>query len=314
MKVAVLLLAVFAVAYGNPAADSKEWRWVPRMPTVTPNPRAVPFQKVATPPAKVPRVPGSWRADNCGPVAAASPAVVNGQEATPHSYPWQVALFIDNSYFCGGSLISDEWVLTAAHCTTGSSSIEVVLGAHDLTVNEPTQVTIVSTGSDIITHADYGSVFLKNDVGLVHLSTPVTFTSAIQPVCLPGRSTPDLGAGVMLTASGWGVTSDSAFATVSDTLNEVTNPSISNSECTDTYGATITSATICTSTADGNKGTCSGDSGGPLNYVSGGQTFNRAVTSFVSSSGCMSGLPDGFTRTTHYLDWIETNTGIAIDP
>ncbi|MCL4147869.1 UNVERIFIED_CONTAM: hypothetical protein GTU68_064447 [Idotea baltica] len=194
-----------------------------------------------------------------------------------------------------------------------AQSIAVVLGAHDLTVNEASQVTITSTGSDIYTHEDYGSVFLKNDVGLVHLSSPVTFTTEIQPICLPSYSDADLGAGVMLTASGWGVTSDGALATVSDTLNEVTNPSISNTECAGTYGSTITDASICTSTADGDKGTCSGDSGGPLNYVSGGLTYSRGVTSFVSSSGCMSGLPDGFTRTTYYLDWIEANTGIAID-
>ena len=47
------------------------------------------------------------------------PRIVGGHEATPHSFPHQAALFIDNMYFCGGSLISSEWIMTAAHCMDG---------------------------------------------------------------------------------------------------------------------------------------------------------------------------------------------------
>ncbi|MBD5000944.1 trypsin-like serine protease, partial [Xanthomonas citri pv. citri] len=61
-------------------------------------------------------------------------------------------------------------------------------------------------------------------------------------------------------------------------------------------------------------GTCSGDSGGPMNYVDGGRTVTRGIVSFGSSTGCETGYPDGFTRVINYLDWIETNTGIAVDP
>jgi len=66
-------------------------------------------------------------------LSAATPRIVGGVEATPHSWPHQAALFIDDMYFCGGSLISSEWVLTAAHCMDGSVSFynKNVLIVHD---------------------------------------------------------------------------------------------------------------------------------------------------------------------------------------
>ena len=58
--------------------------------------------------------------------------IVGGEEATPHQYPWMAALFIDDKWFCGGSLISDQWVMTAGHCADGASSVNVMLGAHNV--------------------------------------------------------------------------------------------------------------------------------------------------------------------------------------
>ncbi|KAA0202995.1 hypothetical protein HAZT_HAZT010844 [Hyalella azteca] len=102
---------------GNPAAGA-EWRWTPRHLTVSPNVHAAPYKQVIE--SYVPRVytPGTRLVSGCG-VVPFKDRISGGQEAWPHSYPWMVALFIDDAYFCGGSIIDDQWILTAAHCMDG---------------------------------------------------------------------------------------------------------------------------------------------------------------------------------------------------
>lgn len=255
---------------GNPAAG-KPWHWKSRMPVLDGN--------------------GSFKP---------SGRIVGGQEATPHAWPHQVALFIDNTYFCGGSLISNQWVLTAAHCTDGAKSIEVVMGAHNIRLEEASQVTLVS--SNYIVHEGWNPSTLSNDVSVIKLPSAVTFNANINKVALPST---DVNVGDTVTPTGWGKNSDSAGG-ITDKLRQVSNQVITVSACADVYGSIIDQRIVCTSTTGG-KGTCNGDSGGPLNRN--GKTYG--VTSFVASAGCESGLPDGFTRVVEFLDWIAEKTGVT---
>ncbi|XP_076042405.1 chymotrypsin BI-like [Oratosquilla oratoria] len=309
-KVTIVLFVCLGATIGNPAAG-KPWTWKPRHPTVSPNIRNLPLDKLFKKEVELPYTPGTWRSASCGTMSAEAAArIVGGTEATPHSYPWQVALFIDSGFFCGGALISDEWVLTAAHCTDGGNSIQVVLGAHNVQTYESSQVTM--TSYNFFEHQNWISYLLMNDIALIKLPKKVDFNSYIQPVCLPTRSEQgDLMVGKTVTASGWGKSSDSAGG-ITNKLRNVNLPVISNTECAYTYGGIVTDNILCTSGAGG-KGTCSGDSGGPLNYKSNGRAETRGVVSFGSSAGCELGYPAAFTRVTAYLDWIETNTGIAIN-
>merc|ERR1712142_722209 len=140
----------------------------------------------------------------------------------------------------------------------------------------------------------------------------IDFLDYIAPSCLPmGGDTADEGE--LVTVTGWGKPSDSAGG-ISPVLRMVSDlPCISNKECNDFYGI-VGDGIVCIDTTGG-KGSCNGDSGGPLIMKAGmkaaGQAWNRVgIVSFGSSAGCEVGYPAGFTRTEYYLDWITSETGM----
>jgi len=234
--------------------------------------------------------------------------IVGGFEAEEHEWPWIVALFIDDMWFCGGALISDEFVLTAAHCAEDASRFDILAGAHNVRASsEPERVEISSYNG--WTHPDWDTNTLANDLALIRLPEKITFNDYIIPACLP---TPDLVAkeGDLVTPIGWGRPSDSASG-ISPVLRMVRDlPIITNKECNDVYGI-VGDGVVCMDTSGG-KGTCNGDSGGPLGYYD--ETRERwievGIVSFGASAGCEVGYPSGFTRTNYYLDWIKDQAGI----
>jgi len=253
-------------------------------------------------------------ADECGIEGPArSDKIVGGMEAEEHQWPWIVALFIDDAWFCGGALISDTHVLTAAHCAEDAFYFDILAGAHNVRESsEPNRVEITSYNG--FTHEDWDSSDLSNDIALIVLPEPITFNDYIKPSCLPS-SGDTADEGEMVTAIGWGRPSDSA-SSISPVLRMVSDlPVISNAECNAIYGI-VGPGVVCIDTAGG-KGTCNGDSGGPLNMKSsakgaGDKWTQVGVVSFGASAGCEVGYPAGFSRTEYYLDWISDNTGLVI--
>merc|ERR1711874_439021 len=238
--------------------------------------------------------------------------IVGGFEAQENQWPWQVALFIDNAWFCGGSIISENYVMTAAHCADGASYFDIMAGAHNVRASsEPHRVEITSYNG--WTHPGWNHNTLENDIALIELPSPMSFNEYIKPSCMPmAGDTADVNE--MVTCTGWGKPSDSAGG-ISPVLRMVEDrPIISNSECNAIYG--IVGDGVVRIDPTGGKGTCNGDSGGPLNMpfdvksgASGDKWKQVGVVSFGASAGCEVGYPAGFTRTEYYLDWIcsETN-------
>ncbi|KAJ3643062.1 hypothetical protein Zmor_025799 [Zophobas morio] len=233
--------------------------------------------------------------------------IIGGDEAEPHSIPYQVFLEVQNDtfgWYCGGSLISQNYVLTAGHCGFYGDTAFITLGAHKITETEDTQVLITST--DIIVHENYHEARITNDVCVIKLPEPLTLTDAIQPVVLPSRSDIDnTFEGADARISGWGLT-DGQSHDLSEVLNYVDVTVINNRQCEKTFGILLPSV-ICTSGAR-NTGSCNGDSGGPL--VANGVQIG--VVSF-GVMDCIVGYPSGFSRVTRFLDWIETNTDVVIN-
>jgi len=239
--------------------------------------------------------------------------IVGGHEAQEHEWPWQVALFIDDAWFCGGAIISENYVLTAAHCADGASYFDIMAGAHNVRASsEPHRVEITSYNG--WTHPQWNTQDLSNDLALIELPSPIDFNDYIKPSCLP--STGDTAdEDELVTCTGWGKPSDSAGG-ISPVLRMVEDlPIISNRACNDVYGI-VGSGVVCIDTTGG-KGTCNGDSGGPLNMkadvkAAGQQWKQVGIVSFGASAGCEVGYPAGFTRTEYYLDWIMSETGMEL--
>jgi len=234
--------------------------------------------------------------------------IVGGFEAEEHEWPWIVALFIDDMWFCGGALITDDFVLTAAHCAEDASAFDVWAGAHNVRASsEPDRVEITSYNG--WTHPQWDSNTLSNDLALIRLPERITFSDVIRPACLPSPGqTADPG--MLVTPIGWGRPSDSASG-ISPVLRMVEDlPLITNAECNSIYGI-VGDGVVCMDT-EGGKGTCNGDSGGPLGHYDASRErwIEFGIVSFGASAGCEVGYPAGFTRTEYYLDWIKEQAGI----
>jgi len=310
-------------APGNDALPPINWANIkPKLPTFSPrDPQADLTQEelmkiLNMGPQVSERYPGHIRGTKsmvgeCG-VPGPSDRIVGGTEATPHSWPWMAALVVDDSWFCGGTLISDEWVLTAAHCAKDASTMRVQLGAHNIKeASEEGRIELTTT--DFFTHPNYNQIILHNDIALVHLPYAINFTDTIRPVCIPKHSeSGEKWDHMDVQASGWGKPSDSATS-VSPVLREVTVDTITNLACALAFPTIINKNIICISGNDG-KSTCNGDSGGPLHLMDNGVYKQIGITSFGSSQGCEIGTHAGFTRAASFLEWIETETGIYIEP
>jgi len=233
--------------------------------------------------------------------------IVGGEEATPFSIPWQVALVeIGNrkEITCGGSLISDRHVLTAAHCTRGLRGCggDIIVGEHDLSNPDD---GILHTYSRFVDHPLWEYSPTNYDFSILHLDKPVEFGERAAPVCLlPTGLKRDYFDGKILTVSGWGrpCVSIRPCDTVQK-LRYVKVPGFSQQRCKDLLSpAQVTDAMLCAGNTSDIIDACGGDSGGPLTYESEGRTFIVGVVSW--GRGCGEKLPGVYARVTEVLPWI----------
>ncbi|XP_026471296.1 trypsin-1-like, partial [Ctenocephalides felis] len=229
--------------------------------------------------------------------------IVGGRPTGVNRYPWVARLVYDGQFHCGASLVSEDYVLTAAHCVRRlkRSKIRVILGDHDQFSTTETQA-IMRAVSAIIRHRNFDANSYNHDIALLRLRKPVTFGKTIRPVCLP-RTYSD-PAGKEGTVVGWGRTSEGG--TLPGIVQEVNVPILSLAQCRSMkYRASrITPNMLCA--GKGRQDSCQGDSGGPLLI----QTSERhEIVGIVSwGVGCgRPGYPGVYTRVGRYLSWIKNN-------
>lgn len=238
-----------------------------------------------------------------------SERIVGGEIAEPHSIPHQVALIVKSSandlMLCGGSLINENTIVTAAHCLIKRKRAIVVLGAHDLTLNETGVEKQLVNSSSFRIHPNFSLAYANLDIGLVILPSLVDFSDSIQPVKLPsGYQVEELFAGDIGTVSGFGQFCDKCGS--SSELRFTENRIMGNTECSKLFkfNAIPSDTQVCLATSETMSGNCRGDSGGPLTVMRNKVPLLIGLSSFGYQK-CEDGKPTVFTRlTSELINWI----------
>ncbi|XP_037725132.1 serine protease SP24D-like [Drosophila subpulchrella] len=228
--------------------------------------------------------------------------VVGGEDAAKAQFPHQVSLRNAGSHSCGGSILTRNFILTAAHCVSDEDENNVItpVAADRFTIragsNDRFSGGVLHQVAEVIIHEGYGN-FL-NDVALLRLETPLIFSSSIQPIDLPSVDTP---ADVDVIISGWGRIKHAGD--LPRYLQYNTLKSISTEECEELIEFGFEGELCLLHVVD--NGACNGDSGGPAVY----NNQLVGVAGFVVG-GCGSSYPDGYARVFYFKDWIKNHSDV----
>lgn len=219
--------------------------------------------------------------------------IVGGTEAPQAWAPYQVSIMNTfGEHVCGGSIISEEWILTAAHCLEWPIQyLKIVTGSNDYT--KPGAEYLVDASKK---HCEHNNPTYHNDIALIHTATPIVFNELTQPIKLATKDS--LKAGDKVTLTGWG--SVKAWGRYATKLQTIDLAYVEHSTCEKSVKNAdwLGEGHICTYTKEG-EGSCHGDSGGPL--VDEEHTLVGVVN---WGEACAVGYPDVFASVGYYYDWI----------
>uniref|UniRef100_A0A8C8YW15 Peptidase S1 domain-containing protein n=1 Tax=Prolemur simus TaxID=1328070 RepID=A0A8C8YW15_PROSS len=238
--------------------------------------------------------------------------IVGGSPAPERKWPWQVSLQTSDKHICGGSLITNRWVMTAAHCIHGHLEYTVKMG--DTNVKHHSTSAVVVPVEDIVIHQYYNSFTLQNDIALALLAFPVKYSTHIQPVCLPEK-TFMVKTDTECWVTGWGKLNQKGR--VGQLEAELTI--IRHENCSEIIrvkkgrvGQLVKEGMVCGYNAQG-KDACQGDSGGPLVCELNDAWIQVGIVSW--GIGCSSkGIPAVYTEVSFYKDWVNSRLSQASCP
>ena len=237
--------------------------------------------------------------------------IVGGTTTGVSEYPWMARLSYFNRFYCGGTLINDRYVLTAAHCVKGFMwfMIKVTFGEHDRCNDKERPETrfVLRAFTQKFSFSNF-----DNDIALLRLNDRVPITSFIRPICLPrNEERNQLFVGTKGIATGWGTLKEDGKP--SCLLQEVEVPVLDNAVCVAQTNYTqkmITKNMMCAGyPGKGERDSCQGDSGGPLVRMRPDDKRYEQIGIVSWGNGCARpNYPGVYTRVTKYLDWIVENS------
>ncbi|KAF4073366.1 hypothetical protein AMELA_G00257930 [Ameiurus melas] len=242
---------------------------------------------------------------DCG-LPSTSSRIIGGSVATPGLWPWQASLHFEGSHVCGGTVVSQDFIVSAAHCFPSdraswqlAANWRVYLGVESQYMLPPPHYV-----ADIIIHELYNPNTHNNDIALLKLTQPINFTRTVQPVCLPAFDQV-IPADTQCWITGFGTTSEGG-ALGSSQLMEVAVDIIDTSVCNNAYKRLISNDMLCAGDMEGGRDACQGDSGGPLVcQEEDGRWYLYGVTSWGSGCGRVN-TPGVYSNVHSLLAWIHS--------
>ncbi|KAL4882060.1 trypsin-like serine protease [Aspergillus karnatakaensis] len=234
------------------------------------------------------------------------PSIVGGAEVSITDYPYQIALLTYGVATCGGSIVSPNHIVTAAHCVSNVPESELTIRAGSSLSASGGKVLDVSAAA---IHPEYYAPRTDNDMAVLTLNESIPFGSEIAAIALPGLTgetgSGALSAGTEVVISGWGSLSEGGAS--SPTLQAVTVNVVGIEECRAIFQdfGVITESMFCAGVPEGGKDACQGDSGGPV-------VADGVLVGVVSwGNGCArEGFPGVYASTGAARDFIELVTGV----
>ena len=267
--------------------------------------------------------------------------IIGGRNAEPGLFPWQALIVVEDTsrvpndkWFGSGALLSESWILTAAHVLrsqrrdntvtpVSKEHVTVHLGLHDV---RDKSGAVNSSAARVVLHPDFNIQSYNHDIALVQLREPVPLGPHILPVCLPPPEPAGPAPHVLGLVAGWGISNPnvtvdeiigSGTRTLSDVLQYVKLPVVPHAECKTSYESrsgnySVTENMFCAGYYEGGKDTCLGDSGGAFVILDDASQrwVAQGLVSWGGPEECGSKQVYGvYTKVSNYVDWVWEQMG-----